>query len=270
MRLSIFVAAAILALVTVAPARAQDAYYPATTTIPTTTCTNQVLSASAPSGGTCHTVTTGDTDTTIAKTGADINTSNQVTVTHLAAALPVAQGGTGSTTAVQTKVLCTNTAASTAITGNAKAYFSLNCKIPANTLAAGSRITVDLRGVYSGNATDTLISTLEMCQVSGCASGTNVTLATTSALTLLAVSNQYWELDETILRRTAGASGTSSTQGRAGYETAGTTMVFDATPNTGTATWDDTVDEYVSASAIFSTNSGSDSITIHTLAIQVQ
>lgn len=33
----------------------------------------------------------------IARTGTDINTSNQVTVTHLASALPVAQGGTGLT-----------------------------------------------------------------------------------------------------------------------------------------------------------------------------
>lgn len=65
------------------------------------TCTNKLLSAvdSAATAGNCHTVTTTDTDTTIAKTGTDINTSNQVTVTHLAAALPVAQGGTGDTTA---------------------------------------------------------------------------------------------------------------------------------------------------------------------------
>ena len=39
-------------------------------------------------------ITTGDTDNTIAKTGVDINTSNQVTATHLASPLPVAQGGT--------------------------------------------------------------------------------------------------------------------------------------------------------------------------------
>lgn len=36
--------------------------------------------------------------TAIARTGVDINTSNQVTVTHLAAPLPATQGGTGQTT----------------------------------------------------------------------------------------------------------------------------------------------------------------------------
>lgn len=61
------------------------------------TCTNQVVTvisvAAVPS---CTTITQAYVDTTIAKTGTDINTSNQVTATHLAAALPGASGGTGS------------------------------------------------------------------------------------------------------------------------------------------------------------------------------
>lgn len=40
-------------------------------------------------------VVAADTDTSIAHTGVDINTSYQVTATHLAAALPINQGGTG-------------------------------------------------------------------------------------------------------------------------------------------------------------------------------
>jgi hypothetical protein len=64
------------------------------------TCTNQVVTAISSSAvPTCLTVTSAYVDTSIAKTGTDINTSNQVTVTHLAAALPVAQGGIGSATA---------------------------------------------------------------------------------------------------------------------------------------------------------------------------
>jgi hypothetical protein len=60
------------------------------------TCTNQALTALSTAGAfTCATVTSSYIDTSIAKTGTDINTSNQVTATHLAAALPVAQGGTG-------------------------------------------------------------------------------------------------------------------------------------------------------------------------------
>ena len=58
------------------------------------TCTNQVVSAisnhAVPS---CSTITSADVDTSIAQTGTDINTSNQVTATHLASPLPQAQGG---------------------------------------------------------------------------------------------------------------------------------------------------------------------------------
>lgn len=63
------------------------------------TCTNQVTTAISTSGvPTCTTVTSAYKDTSIASTGVDINTSYQVTATHLAAALPTAQGGWGSTT----------------------------------------------------------------------------------------------------------------------------------------------------------------------------
>lgn len=73
----------------------------------TLTCTNQFarvvnVNADAAPTGTCNTVTTTDADNTIAKTGTDISTGNQVTVTHLAAALPVAQGGTGVTSSTGT------------------------------------------------------------------------------------------------------------------------------------------------------------------------
>jgi hypothetical protein len=64
-------------------------------------CTNQVVNAiSNGAVPVCHTVTGTDTDTTIAKTGADINTSNQVTATHLALPLPVNQGGTNTASAL--------------------------------------------------------------------------------------------------------------------------------------------------------------------------
>jgi hypothetical protein len=45
------------------------------------------------------TVTSSQVNNTIALTGTDINTSNQVTETHLTSALPIAQGGTASITA---------------------------------------------------------------------------------------------------------------------------------------------------------------------------
>ena len=51
------------------------------------------------------TVTSSYVDNSIALTGTDINTSNQVTATHLASALPVLQGGTGLTAGSASKVL---------------------------------------------------------------------------------------------------------------------------------------------------------------------
>jgi len=59
-------------------------------------CTNQVVTSLSNSAvPTCSTVTSTQTDTTLAKTGTDINTSNQVVSTHLTSSLPVTQGGTG-------------------------------------------------------------------------------------------------------------------------------------------------------------------------------
>ena len=53
--------------------------------ITSTTCTNQFLRViSSSAGGTCKTVVSTDVDNSIALTGTDINTSNQVTVTHIA------------------------------------------------------------------------------------------------------------------------------------------------------------------------------------------
>lgn len=61
-------------------------------------CTNQFARGINASGAAqCATVVSTDTDTSIAHTGADINTSHQVSATHLAAALPLAQGGTALT-----------------------------------------------------------------------------------------------------------------------------------------------------------------------------
>lgn len=78
-------------------------------------CTNQAATAVASTGApTCTTLTSSYVDTSIAKTGTDINTSNQVTATHLAAALPAAQGGTGSTTVPSAGQLAVGNAGGTA------------------------------------------------------------------------------------------------------------------------------------------------------------
>lgn len=176
-----------------------------------------------------------------------------------------------SATVPGTATICSNTAASTAITGtSSKTYFNLNCAIPANTLSAGKTISLEARGVYSGNATDTLIMTGEFCSVSGCGSGVVIQAGTSSALTLLAVSNQYWEGSLNSIAFTAGSGGTVDTQGRFGYETAATTMVYDAVPNTGTQTINTTIQQFLSISVKFSTNSGSDSITLRNFRVIIQ
>jgi hypothetical protein len=70
--------------------------YPTTFPVTGGACASQVAtSISTAAVPTCTTLTSAYVDTSIAKTGIDINASNQVTVTHLASALPVAQGGTG-------------------------------------------------------------------------------------------------------------------------------------------------------------------------------
>ena len=67
-------------------------------TTPGNSCTNQAVTAISSSAvPTCTTLTSAYVNNSIALTGTDVNTSNQVTATHLAAALPVNQGGTGTT-----------------------------------------------------------------------------------------------------------------------------------------------------------------------------
>jgi hypothetical protein len=64
-----------------------------------TSCSNKaVIGLTNATTFNCQTITSSYVDTSVAVTGADINTSSQVTVTHLASALPIAQGGTAQTT----------------------------------------------------------------------------------------------------------------------------------------------------------------------------
>jgi hypothetical protein len=89
-----------------------------------TTCTNQFPTAlSAAGAATCTTVTSAYVNNSIALTGTDINTSNQVTATHLASPLPVAQGGTALASGTSGGILgftATGTiASSTLLTANA-------------------------------------------------------------------------------------------------------------------------------------------------------
>ena len=84
-------------------------------------CTNKAVTGLSTSAvPTCTTLTSAYTDSSIAHTGVDVNSSYQVTATHLAAALPVAQGGTG-TMSTLTGLVRGNSSAMTAgeLTGDA-------------------------------------------------------------------------------------------------------------------------------------------------------
>jgi hypothetical protein len=158
---------------------------------------------------------------------------------------------------------CSNTAASGALTGTGPNFFNQPCRIQANALQADSIIRFKVQGVYSGNAGDTITLVLKTCttSASGCG-GTTVTLGTSAAYTLTAVTNNYWEADFQIVCFTTGASGTLDTQGNYVFQIAASPFaVNNPIANTAAATVDTTVDEYLSISVAFSSASATNSIT---------
>lgn len=139
------------------------------------TCTNQVVSAISTSAvPTCVTITSAYVNSSIALTGVDINTSSQVTVTHLASPLPVLQGGTGTTTPalVQgTNITITGSwpnqtinASGTGGTGNAGATVSVtNSATPTFTCPSSTAGTTVFFHLASALATNITGSTLSGC-----------------------------------------------------------------------------------------------------------
>jgi hypothetical protein len=148
----------------------------ATGTGTATTCSNQLVSAiSGIAAPTCTTVTASYTNNTIAQTGVDINTSFQVTVTHLAAALPTAQGGTNCTTA---SITCFNnitgyTASGATGTTSTNVVFSTSPTLVTPVLGAATATSLLASGIVDGKAPVT-ITTSASCTL-GTASGCNAT-----------------------------------------------------------------------------------------------
>lgn len=101
------------------------------------TCASQTVTAISTAGvPTCTTLTSAYVNNSIALTGVDINTSNQVTATHLSAALPVNQGGTG-TTSTLTGLMRGNASAMTAaeLSGDASTSGSNSVTVTATHLS---------------------------------------------------------------------------------------------------------------------------------------
>ena len=144
----------------------------ANTVVPNT-CTNQVMTALSAAGVlTCATVVAAMTDTSIAHTGVDINTSYQVTATHLASALPIAQGGTAATSAQGNGTKVQLSTGST--TTNDCVKFDAN----GNTVDAGAGCG---GGGGSGTVTSvTLAGTSNQVTVTGTCTGTTTISCTLS------------------------------------------------------------------------------------------
>jgi len=82
-----------------------------------------------------NSITSASVDTSIALTGTDINTSNQVTATHLAAALPIAQGGTGNTAGVASVINFGTTSAPACTSGGTTTFLGEGAGIASLTEA---------------------------------------------------------------------------------------------------------------------------------------
>jgi hypothetical protein len=172
---------------------------------------------------------------------------------------------------------CTNTSlpAGNTVSGTvAETVITSNCKIPAGTLYACTAtacpsIRVDLYGKYTtAGIADTVTTRLKVCQVSGCASGTVVILAATPAVVPgVIVTNNSWAADSQLIVLTVGASGTSQDNGTIRYNTAASTSVSSSFADTG-ATWNTTVDEYISLS--IQNSVVGDSVTVDNIRVQVQ
>ena len=123
----------------------------------------------------------------IAATGVDINTSNQVTATHLASPLPIAQGGTGATTLAGANI---------ALTGQANAFGSF--------LQSMGQLAVGPSNTSLGTATASILDRTATTGATSVYIGSDNnghTSATTTSLTVVAGASQgtttiqQWTID---------------------------------------------------------------------------
>ena len=130
---------------------------------------------------------------------------------------------------------------------------------------AGKHLKINLAGVYGALIADTVVISVEICQVSGCGSGTVVALAATVALTPTAETKAGWSTTVDCNVFTTGAGGTLDCQGFSLLGTAAGTALVAQMQNTTTKTVNTTVDEYVSAAVTWAgvgAPSATDTITL--------
>jgi hypothetical protein len=147
-------------------------------------------------------------------------------------------------------------------------------KIPANTLnVAGRTCKAHASGVYTNAAASLLNARIDLCTVSGCASGTDFAAAGCAVVTTNQannLTNGQWSIDcDFTTTSTVGASGTLMAKALMGANLgAATTAVqsfFQDTATAVSAAVDETVDEFVNVSFKFSTSNAGNSAIAHEL-----
>ncbi len=175
------------------------------------------------------TITSSQVNNTIAATGTDINTSNQVTVTHLAAALPMAQGGTGVAVAGNNTVLIGSGAAWVAQTLPNCLTGALNYATATNLFSCNTTGTT--HALLSATHTDTVASTVVRGGlIVGNATPAWAQLARGSAGTFLVMNSGG--TDPTWTSTTTGAVLSSSASAGVGYATGAGCAVTQGTNRT--------------------------------------
>ncbi len=207
------------------------------------TCTNQVTTAISTSGvPTCTTVTSAYKDTSIASTGVDINTSYQVTATHLASALPVAQGGWGLATLTVHDIYVGNgTSAPTAIAGctNGSLTWTASSVDPSSAIRALFHGKPSNPSAVSSVGTPVMLGLGTTCTITPTSTGRVVFTLSGDTNNSVAADAVEWEMrygTGTAPANGAGAAGTvisaqHSTSGSI-YPASVTTSVTGLTPST--------------------------------------
>lgn len=211
---------------------------------------------------------------------------NEVTLGGAAARIAKVYVGTGGVDSVkyyanglivQPPALNKNTSAYTPIANTtSETYFAIagDGKITAGQINDTTRrIEIDLSGVYgAANNTDGMVVKVKLCTVSGCGSGTTVTIAQTGNVVPGTQTNAGWSLAVKANVFTAGAPGTIDAQGFATFGTAAATGAVAQMQTAGTSSVDTSVDQYLSVSVTWSgagAPAAGDTITLRNLAMKI-
>jgi hypothetical protein len=150
-------------------------------------------------------------------------------------------------------------------------------KIPANFTTAGKTYRIHAEGVYTNAAASLLNVDIQLCTVSGCATGTVVAPAGCAVVTTNQannLTNGQWKIDcDLIATSTVGASGTfmakATVGANLGAATSAVSSQFQDTVVAVSAAVDETVAEFVNPAFKFSTSNASNFATVNLVTVDV-